>query len=229
MWNVQLCVDIMDSHLSVCVFYALFAVLFHWGEASRCIFWIPLMVLLCTDGIGLLLKLIFILFSLCQSRWHLQIAFFKYVEIVCPFCLIILSLFASSYHSDSSWRPKPPSFLLKLFLCVCIYNLFCQHLTRSCHHPVLVVKMLCWFWLLFDTDRKWLCLWYTYYIHDMDKPRPQWVRQFTQTNHYQPLNPLDNGSSVKEWRLVLTWLIDYLITEYKSTPSFIAESFLKQK
>lgn len=76
MWNVQLCVDIMDSHLSVCVFYALFAVLFHWGEASRCIFWIPLMVLLCTDGIGLLLKLIFILFSLCQSRWHLQTAYF---------------------------------------------------------------------------------------------------------------------------------------------------------
>lgn len=81
MWNVQLCVDIMDSHLSVCVFYALFAVLFHWGEASRCIFWIPFMVLLCTDGIGLLLKLIFILFSLCQSRWHLQIAIFLTITL----------------------------------------------------------------------------------------------------------------------------------------------------
>lgn len=183
-WNVQLWVDIMDS--SVCF------MLLHFIGKRLCdaFFWIPFMALLliCTDLFKGYIKLD-VAFSL--SRWHLHFLFI-HVVIMGPLCLIIVVIFMwvpnhfgkpwilpwcfgllELSRLYCSWRPQPC-----VVLCICIYNLpsvcfVCIfRLFWFCHHPVLVVEMLCWFWLIETSSgsvRKWLCLWLTHCMYCTDR------------------------------------------------------------
>lgn len=103
----------------------------------------------------------------------------------------------------------PPSQNLKIYLCICIYNLpsvcfVCiWRVFLSCHRPAHCAEMLCWFWLLLTLTgrvRKWLCLWWSYCIQYMKRKQNQGESGWPQRIHTDQtpscLNMLHDGGSV---------------------------------